>query len=65
MSCDNRIGPIAARMKEIELPSRKIPLLPVIKRIDMNVPLAKNLARLHEGLQTHRERVVDIGILDE
>jgi hypothetical protein len=37
----------------------------VIKLIDPNVPFSKNLARLHEGLGAHRERMVNFGIFDE
>jgi hypothetical protein len=57
--------PIATGIKKIEFPPGEDPLLSMIQVLNPDMPLPKQLARPDEGLRAHRERVMDLRILDK
>src|SRR4029434_9379450 len=51
--------------QKIQFPTGEDPLLPMIQVLDPDLPLPKQLARPYQGLRAHRERVMDLRILDK
>src|SRR5262249_931529 len=56
---------IATGIEKIEFPTGEDPVLPMIQLLDLDMPLLKQLARPDEGLRAHRERVMDLRVLDK
>src|SRR5438034_1471677 len=60
-----QLEPVAGWIEEIKLSSGEQTLRPIVEPVDGNLLFVKNLARLHQRLRTHRERMVHVMILDE